>query len=106
MNSQFKHPLGGKRQPAPQNDESLAGGMRPAVPGNQSQGSFAPAGQISPRPGMPPRGMRETPSPAGLTEQATVKQPSFSGPNALNGPLPHTPGGYVQGQHGRYGPGP
>ncbi len=35
-----------------------------------------------------------------------MKQPLLSGPNALNGPLPQTPGGYVQGQHGRYGPVP
>lgn len=54
---------------------------------------------------MPPGNVRETPSPAGLTEQPTTRQPSFSGSNPANGPLPQTPRGYVQGQHGRYGPG-
>ncbi len=51
---------------------------------------------------------RETPRPADLTEQQTVKQPSFPGPiTAFPGPnkLPRTPDVYVQGQHGRYGPG-
>ena len=51
---------------------------------------------------------RETPRPADLTEQQTVKQPSLAGPiTAFPGPNrpPRTPDVYVQGQHGRYGPG-
>ncbi len=57
-----------------------------------------------------PQGLqgRETPRPADLAEQQTVKQPSFAGPvTAFPAPnkLPQTPDVYVQGQHGRYGPG-
>ncbi|MEO7021771.1 MAG: LCP family protein [Ktedonobacteraceae bacterium] len=92
MNSQFKNPLGGKNQSAPQNDAWLTGGVQPAVPSAQAQGHV---------------------SPAGLPEQPTIKQPSITSanvpnPNAFHGgrALPQTPGGYVQGQHGRYGPGP
>src|SRR5258708_16707417 len=47
-------------------------------------------------------------STGNVTEQQTVKRPSFPGPQqGLNGPnsLPQTPGTYVQGQRGRYGPG-
>lgn len=110
MNSQFKHPLGGKNRSAIQNNEWLTGGAQPAVPGVQSQGSFAPPPQTPPQPGAgfstPPwqpgaqsQQARETPSPASLTEQPTVKRPS------ITRALPHTPGSYVQGQQGRYGPG-
>lgn len=49
---------------------------------------------------------RQAPAANGVTEQPTIKQPSFSGPNAFHNALPQTPAGYVQGQQGRYGPGP
>jgi LCP family protein required for cell wall assembly len=109
LNSQFKNPLGGKSQPVPQNDAWLTGGTRPAAPSDQTQGRFSPNGQIAPQFGTslatPPRGGQapQVYTPASLTEQPTIKQPSFTRP--LNGAPPQTPDGYVQGQHGRYGPG-
>ncbi|HEU5377939.1 MAG TPA: LCP family protein [Ktedonobacteraceae bacterium] len=117
MSSQFKHPLGGKSQSAIQKNEWLTGGAQPAVPGVQSQGSFSLTGQVAPQagadlsvppwqPGAQSQQARETPSPVSLAELSTIKQPSinrpsFPGPNAL----PQTPSSFVQGQHGRYGPG-
>ena len=111
MAGQFKNPLPGKDPSiARNNDDWLSG-----TPGSQARENLVATGQKSPRPGNSPStppwqpgAQRETPSPVSVTEQETVKQPSFPGAqNSLHGPgpLPQTPGAYVQGRHGRYGPG-
>lgn len=118
MSSQFKNPLQRKAPPATQGDEWLVGGAQPAAPGDQSQGKLSLTGQKSPRSGgglFAPSWQAGAQTPqergasalANVVEQQTVKQPSMPGPNIAYSPKspPQTPDTYVQGQHGRYGPG-
>ncbi|MGH2507748.1 MAG: LCP family protein, partial [Ktedonobacteraceae bacterium] len=115
MNSQFKRPLGGNNQAGPQNEAWLTGNAQPIVPSDQTQGRFAPARPIAPQPGvglsLPAHGGQfpqapQPSAPASLPEQPTIKQPSFTQPLHDAQAFPQMPNGYVQGQQGRYGPGP
>lgn len=116
MTSQFKNPLPKKDRSTKKNDDWLTGGPQPATSGDQSQENLSPSGQMMPGRGsslvLPPwpggqppqaQGPRETPKPASLADQSTVKQVSVqSSAASVGAPMSEA---YVQGQHGRYGPG-
>lgn len=112
MSSQFKSPLGGKKQSVPQSDARLTQGTSSAV--DQTPGPVAPTGPKSLAFGLglnlPPHGSQpsQTRTTGNLTEQPTIRQPAYTRPLNDWPALPQTPpmpGGFVQGQHGRYGAG-